>query len=135
MNPETFYCIKEKQQNREISSLEVDGAVITDPEEIIRVMQEWYETTAQYTTTQTNPLQQFMEEHNFVLPQITEDQKEMLSEEFSQDEIGDAIKEAKEHSAPGPSGQIISFYKLSLHDFAKPHDRGHKPNGFHTRTK
>ena len=112
MNPETFYCIKEKQPNREISSLEVDGAVITDPEEIIRVMQEWYETTAQYTTTQTTPLQQFMEEHNVVLPQITEDQKEMLSEEFSQDEIGDAIKEAKEHSAPGPSGQIISFYKL-----------------------
>jgi hypothetical protein len=36
----------------------------------------------------------------------------MLSEEFSQDEIGDAIKEAKEHSAPGPSGQILSFYKL-----------------------
>ncbi len=112
MNPETFYCIKEKQPNREISSLEVDGAVITDSEEIIRVMQEWYETTAQYTTTQTTPLQQFMEEHNVVLPQITEDQKEMLSEKFSQDEIGDAIKEAKEHSAPGPSGQIISFYKI-----------------------
>jgi hypothetical protein len=36
----------------------------------------------------------------------------MLFQEFSQDEIGDAIKEAKEHSAPGPSRQIISFYKL-----------------------
>ncbi len=36
----------------------------------------------------------------------------MLSEEFSQVEIGDALKEAKEYSAPGPSGQIISFYKL-----------------------
>jgi hypothetical protein len=57
-------------------------------------MRGWYETTAQYTTTQTTPLQQFMEEHNVVLPQITEDQKEMLSKEFSQDEIGDAIKEA-----------------------------------------
>jgi hypothetical protein len=53
-----------------------------------------------------------MDEHNFVFSQITEDQKEMLSEEFSQDEIGDAIKEAKEHSAPGPSRQIISLYKL-----------------------
>ena len=36
----------------------------------------------------------------------------MLSEEFSHEEIGEALKEAKEHSAPGPSGQIISFYKL-----------------------
>jgi hypothetical protein len=46
MNPETFYCIKEKQPSREIPSLEVNGAVITDLEEIICVMQEWYETTA-----------------------------------------------------------------------------------------
>jgi hypothetical protein len=36
----------------------------------------------------------------------------MLSEEFSQEEIGEALKDAKEHSALGPSGQIISFYKL-----------------------
>jgi hypothetical protein len=36
----------------------------------------------------------------------------MHSEEFTQEEIGDALKEAKEHSAPGPSGQIVSFYKL-----------------------
>ncbi len=88
MNPENFYCIKEKHASREISSLEVNGAVITDLEEIVWVMQEWYETTAQHTTQQTTPLQQFMEEHNVVLPQITEDQKEMLSEEFSQEEIG-----------------------------------------------
>jgi hypothetical protein len=36
----------------------------------------------------------------------------MLSEEYSQEEIGEALKEAKEYSAPGPSGQIIAFYKL-----------------------
>jgi hypothetical protein len=47
MNPETFYCIKEKQPSRKIPSFEVNGAVVTDPEEIIRVMQEAYETNAQ----------------------------------------------------------------------------------------
>ncbi len=112
MNPETFYCIKEKHPRREISSLEVNGTVITDPEEIVCVMQEWYETTAQATTPQTTSLQQFMEENNITLPQIKEGQKEMLSEEFLQEEIGDALKEAKEHSAPGTSGQFISFHKL-----------------------
>ena len=112
MNPETFYCIKEKHASREIPSLEINGIVITDPEEIVRVMQDWYENTAQTSTPQTTSLQQFIEEHNIVLPQITEGQKEMLSEEFSQEEIGDALKEAKEYSAPGPSGQIIAFYKL-----------------------
>jgi hypothetical protein len=83
MNPETFYCIKEKHANKEISSLEVNGTVITDPEEIVRVMQEWYEDTAQLTTPQTTSLQQFMEEHNITLPQISEDQKDRLSEEFT----------------------------------------------------
>jgi hypothetical protein len=112
MNPETFYCIKEKHANREISSLEVNGTVVTDPEEIVRVMQEWYEDTAQLTTPQTTSLQQFLEEHHITLPQILEDQKDMLSEEFTQEEIGEALKDAKELSAPGPSGQIISFYKL-----------------------
>jgi hypothetical protein len=112
MNPETFYCIKEKHASREIPSLEINGTVITDPEEIVRVMQDWYENTAQTSTLQTTSLHQFTEEHNIALPQITEDQKEMLSEEFSHEEIDEALKEAKEHSAPGPSGQIISFYKL-----------------------
>ncbi len=45
-------------------------------------MQDWYENTAQTSTPQTTSLQQFIEEHNIILPQITEDQKEMLSEEY-----------------------------------------------------
>ncbi len=45
MNPETIYFIKEKHASREIPSLEVNGIVITDPEEIARVMQDWYENT------------------------------------------------------------------------------------------
>jgi hypothetical protein len=112
MNPETFYCIKEKHASREFISLEVNGIIITDLEEIVRIMQDWYENTTQTSTPQTTSLQQLIEEHNIVLPQITEGQKEMLTEEFSQEEIGDALKEAKEYSAPGPSGQIIAFYKL-----------------------
>ncbi len=61
MNPETFYCIKEKHASREIPSLEVNGTIITDPEEIVRIMQDWYEYTS---TPQTTSLQQFIEEHN-----------------------------------------------------------------------
>jgi hypothetical protein len=43
---------------------------------------------------------------------LTDEQKDILAEEFSTDEISEAIKEAQENSAPGPSGQNISFYKL-----------------------
>ncbi len=36
----------------------------------------------------------------------------MLIEEISSSEIEEAINEAKEVSAPGPSGQTITLYKL-----------------------
>jgi hypothetical protein len=79
MNPETFYCIKEKHASREIHSLEVGGRNITDSEEIVRTMQEWYEITAQHTTPQTTSLKQFLVEHNITLPQVPEDQKQVSS--------------------------------------------------------
>ncbi len=40
----------------------------------------------------------------------------MLSEEFTQEEIGEALKDAKELSAPGPSGQT------PIHDGSQPDD-------------
>ncbi len=104
MNPETFYCTKEKQASREIHSLTVDGR-ITDPEEIVQIMQNWYEDTAQHTTPPTTTLSEFLEQHNILLPQLTDEQKNDLAEEFTTDEISDALKEAQEKSAPGPSGQ------------------------------
>ncbi len=112
INPETLYCIKEKHASREIHSLQVNGRNIIDPEETIWTTQEWYEITAQHTTLQTTSLQEFLVEHNITLPQVREDQKWILSDEYSPEENYDAIKEALEFLAPGPSGQNISFYKL-----------------------
>jgi hypothetical protein len=53
------------------------------------------------------------------LPQIDEDQKAMLEEEFTLQEVMQAIQEANEVSAPGPSGQTIAFFKLLF--LAIPH--------------
>ena len=82
-------------------------------------MQQWYEHTAERALPQTKGLQEFLTAHNIRLPQITEEHKEMLEEEFSQEEVYEAIKEANEVSAPGPSGQNIAFYKLLFTDI--PH--------------
>ncbi len=47
MNPETNILLHQrKTASREIPTLEVNGTVITDPEEIVRVMQDWYENTS-----------------------------------------------------------------------------------------
>jgi hypothetical protein len=57
-------------------------------------------------------LTDFLARHHTDLPQIEDDQKEALEEEFSINEVKQAINEAHEVSAPGPSGHTITFYKL-----------------------
>jgi hypothetical protein len=44
MLPETFHCIKETKSNRDINTLLVDGALVTDPERIVSVMQHGMRT-------------------------------------------------------------------------------------------
>jgi hypothetical protein len=112
MQPETFYCIKNPNRSRDISMLRHEGATITDPDQIVATMQAWYERTAERALPQTETLADFLSRHHTDLPQIEDDQKEALEEEFSVDEIKQAINDAHEVSAPGPSGHTIAFYKL-----------------------
>jgi hypothetical protein len=108
MQPETFYCIKNANRSRDINLLRHEGALTTDPDQIVATMQAWYERTAEQTETLTD----FLARHHTDLPQIEDDQKEALEEEFSINEVKQAINEAHEVSAPGPSGHTIAFYKL-----------------------
>ncbi len=75
-------------------------------------MQKWYERTAERVLPQLETLDSFLARHNINLPQIDEDQCAMLEEEFTTEEIKMAISKANEVSAPGPSGQTITFFKL-----------------------
>ena len=112
MVPQSFYIIKEKQGNRTIRFLEVNNQEITDPAEIVKIMQEWYEKKAQEETIQTMALLDFLSQRGIQLPQLTEDQKLEMEQEFTEQEVKDALSEAAEASAPGPSGHSIVFYKL-----------------------
>jgi len=116
MVPETFHCTKEKRVPRKIHTLHHEGRDINHQEEIVQVMQQWYEETAERVTPQTRTLQEFLESHHIQLPQITEDQKDMLDDEFTASEVQDALNDANDVSAPGPSGQNIAFYKLLFAD-------------------
>jgi hypothetical protein len=57
-------------------------------------------------------LPDFLARHNLTLTQLDEDQKSILEEEFSQQEVKAAIEEGNEVSAPGSSGQSIAFFKM-----------------------
>ena len=112
MNATTFYAIKDRQQSRNINSLTVDGRQITDPDEIVQIMQDWYRLTAEEQHVQTEHLTDFLQDNNQVAPQIQNQHKEWLEEEITQEEVEQAIGDAHEISAPGPSGQTISLFKL-----------------------
>ena len=112
MVPETFSCIKELKRDRQITKLEHEGQIITDPDTIIDIMQKWYEETAQNEPEQTETLEQFIIDQQLVLPQLDKEQCDELEEEFTTAEVMQAIKDAKTISAPGPSGQTISIFKL-----------------------
>ena len=112
MVPETFQCIKDPKRDRKIQRLEHEGRDVTEPEEIIEIMQNGYESTAACTHPQTLTLDEFLRNHNLQLPQLSAEDCEELEQEFSIDEVKQAISEAKTVSAPGPSGQTITFFKL-----------------------
>jgi hypothetical protein len=46
-------------------------------------MQNWYEDTAHHATPQTTTLSDFLEQYNILLPQLTDEQKNDLAEEFT----------------------------------------------------
>jgi len=75
-------------------------------------MQQHYEVTATEKPPQTETLPHFLESLQITLPQLSDQQKEALQEEITQNEIITALQEASENSASGPSGQSISFFKL-----------------------
>ncbi len=50
--------------------LEHEGQTIKDPDQIIDIMQKWYERTAERIVPQTDAISDFLPRHNQTLPQI-----------------------------------------------------------------
>ncbi len=109
MVPETWHCIKEGKHKRQIQKLEQDGQTIADPEEIVKTMQRWYEQTAERVVPQLESLPDFLNRQGLELPQL-DDRKSVLEEELTIHEVKQAIQEANKVSAPGPSGQTVTFF-------------------------
>ena len=110
--PITFQCVNEPRRSRDIYTIETQTGRVEQQDQIIQVMQDWYQHTANTPHEQTLSLASFLEQHNIILPQISQEESEHLEAPFSPEEVYDAIKAAHENSASGPSGQSIAFYKL-----------------------
>jgi hypothetical protein len=112
MNSISFHSVKERHQSRDIRQLQHNNELITDPERIIQIMQDWYANTANVEHVQTETLSEFLQDQQLELPQISPELQDMLTEEITPMEVEEAINEAQEMSAPGPSGQTITLFKI-----------------------
>ncbi len=68
MQPETFYYIKNANRGRDINALMHEGALVTDPDQMVATMQAWYERTAERALPQTETLTDFLARHHTDLP-------------------------------------------------------------------
>jgi hypothetical protein len=112
LNSVPFHLVKEKQPPRNITQLHNNNTTVTDLEQIVQIMQDWYNHTVNTAQPQRETLSDFKNDFNLDLPQISPEHHDMLAKEITEGEVEDAIKEAQEISAPGPLGQTLTLYKL-----------------------
>ena len=108
----SFTEIQDKKAHKPIDKLLVDNVEITEQEQIVNVMRDKYvQCTGQSREIAPDAVERFLTEMEVELPKLSEDQAEDIGREIERDEIRNALQSAKAHSAPGPTGQTLGFYK------------------------
>jgi len=112
----SFTGIQDRKKHRIIDKLLVDGQEITDQEQIVAVMRNKYmQCTGQEQTVQDDAVARFLDDMDITLPTLTPDQQDQIGDEITRDKVRAALQAAKIHSAPGPTGQTLGFYKFIFH--------------------
>ena len=108
---QSFYITKERKTSRNISKLvKEDGQEITEPAEIVQELQDRFCDTVGQTFEPSATLEDFLEQHGVVLPEVSEAQRDSLDQEFTFQDVKKALSNSK-GTAPGPTGQTASLYK------------------------
>jgi hypothetical protein len=79
-------------------------------------MQDWYIHTGNTAQPQTETLPDFLADLPLELPKISPEHQDMFTEEITAADVEEAINDAHEISARGPSGQTIILHKLLFQD-------------------
>ncbi len=119
-----FYITKERKASRTMSKLvKEDGQEITQPAQIVQELQDRFCDTVGQTFQPSARLEDFLEQHSVVLPEVSEAQRDSLDQEFMYQDIQEftyqGIKKALGNSkgtAPGPTGQTDSVQIYFFHD-------------------
>ncbi len=93
---QSFYITKERKASRTISKLvKEDGQEITQPAQIVQELQDRFCDTVGQTFEPSARLEDFLEQHCVVLPEVSEAQRDSLDQEFTYQDIRKALGNSK----------------------------------------
>ncbi len=75
--------------------------VVTDPDYLVQIMQDWYIHTANTAHPQMEILPDFIADLHLKLPQVNQEHQDMLNEQITEADMEKAINDAHENSVPG----------------------------------
>jgi hypothetical protein len=108
---QSFYITKERKASKSINKLvKENGQEITEPAEIVQELQDRYCDTVGQAFEPSATLEDFLQQHGVVLPEVSEAQRDSLDQEFTYQDVKKALGNSK-GTAPGPTGQTASLYK------------------------
>ncbi len=114
---QSFYNTKERKASRNISKLvKEDRQEITEPAEIAQELQDRFFDTVGQAFEPSAILEDFLEQHRVVLPEVSEVQKNSLDQKFTHQDAKKASGNSK-GTAQGPTGQTASLYKYKYKSF------------------
>jgi hypothetical protein len=111
----SFSITKEPRTKKEVSKLiEEDGGEVTNPEGILNRLEGKFRSTVGELFVPEMELNEFLEKYQVELPHLSDELRETMDEEFTEQEVRAALSSAKAGAAPGPSGQTSAILNPNL---------------------
>ena len=104
---------KRNYKNKTIKQLDVDGKVVTDPHEILKIEEEFYSKL--YSECKINLDHEAKAYKHFLgqeHPLLDEGERQACEGEVSEQECASALKDLKNGKSPGSDGFTVEFYKF-----------------------
>uniref|UniRef100_A0A670II65 Reverse transcriptase domain-containing protein n=1 Tax=Podarcis muralis TaxID=64176 RepID=A0A670II65_PODMU len=101
--------IRERRKQNTISKIREGERIVEEPKEIRKIFQKYYKDLYKRGKETKQEIEHFLQEHH--LKQIPKEEKEILDQKITQEEIKKANKKMKNGKVPGPDGLSAKYYK------------------------
>uniref|UniRef100_A0A670IVT3 Reverse transcriptase domain-containing protein n=1 Tax=Podarcis muralis TaxID=64176 RepID=A0A670IVT3_PODMU len=102
--------LRKKQKQKVISKIKVEDQIIEDPSEVKRKFLQYYENLYKRKEAEDiSEMERYLERNG--KEDLTDEEKTMLNEPVTTDEVREVIKRMKPGKAPGPDGLSQKYYK------------------------